>query len=34
MEIWQNRGEDSHFIENWKKCHADYIFLDFDVFIV
>lgn len=34
MEIWQNRGEASHFIANWKTSHEDYLFLDFDVFIV
>lgn len=34
MDIKRNRGEDARFIENWRRQHADYIFLRFDVFII
>lgn len=34
MERERNRGEDARFIENWKRQHADHIFMEFDVFII
>lgn len=34
MERKRNRGEDTRFIENWKKQHTDHIFIEFDVFII
>lgn len=34
MEKRRNREEDVRFIENWKKKHADHIFIEFDIFII
>lgn len=34
MDRKRNRGEDARFIEDWKRQHADHIFLRFDVFII
>lgn len=34
MERKRNRGEDTRFIEVWKKQYADHIFMDFDVFVI
>lgn len=34
MDRKRNRGEDTHFIENWKRQYADHTFLRFDGFII